>query len=69
MMGFVTSLAVPAPKTRPDYDVVAEYQGLKLGRISDAVPYCTYPFLAEFFGRMLLLTDLLRLIQYSGLAA
>ncbi|XP_014557909.1 hypothetical protein COCVIDRAFT_14833 [Bipolaris victoriae FI3] len=43
MMGFVTSLAVPAPKTRPDYDVVAEYQGLKLGRISDAVPYLLGP--------------------------
>ncbi|EUC48531.1 hypothetical protein COCMIDRAFT_87222 [Bipolaris oryzae ATCC 44560] len=43
MMGFVTSLVVPTPKTRPDYDVVAEYQGLKLGRISDAVPYLLGP--------------------------
>lgn len=43
MMGFVTSLVVPTPKMRPDYDVVAEYQGLKLGRISDAVPYLLGP--------------------------
>lgn len=69
MMRFVTSLAVPAPNTRPDYDIVAEYQGLKLGRISDAVPYCTYLFLSELLGRRLLLTYLLLLIQYSGLAA
>ncbi|KAJ6279282.1 hypothetical protein J3E71DRAFT_368817 [Bipolaris maydis] len=43
MIGFMTSLFVPTPKTRPNYDVVAEYQGLKLSRISDAVPYLLGP--------------------------
>lgn len=44
MMGFAGGLIVPTPKTKPDYDVVTEYQGLKLGRIGDAVPYCMYCF-------------------------
>lgn len=33
-------LVVPTPREKPVFDVVAEYQGLKLCRISDAVPYC-----------------------------
>ncbi|CAI9630019.1 unnamed protein product [Alternaria burnsii] len=32
-------LQVPAPKVKPVFDVVAEYHGLELCRISDAVPY------------------------------
>ena len=32
-------LQVPAPKVKPVIDVVAEYHGLELFRISDAVPY------------------------------
>ncbi|CAN9390821.1 unnamed protein product [Alternaria alternata] len=32
-------LQVPAPKVKPVFDVVAEYHGLELFRISDAVPY------------------------------
>jgi hypothetical protein len=36
------SLAVPIPKVTPEYENIAEYQGLKLCRVSDAVPFCTY---------------------------
>jgi hypothetical protein len=36
------SLAVPTPKITPVYEHVTEYQSLKLYRVSDAVPYCTY---------------------------
>ncbi|KAH6841235.1 hypothetical protein B0T12DRAFT_255477 [Alternaria alternata] len=32
-------LQVPAPKVKPVFDVVAEYHGLELFHISDAVPY------------------------------
>jgi hypothetical protein len=35
-------LVVPAPNKKPMFDVVAEYRGLKLCRISDAVPYREY---------------------------
>lgn len=42
-MGFGGCLVVPTPRERPDYQVVAEYQGLKLGRVSDAVPYLLGP--------------------------
>ena len=38
-------LQVPAPKVKPVFDVVAEYHGLELFRISDAVPYREYFFL------------------------
>ncbi|KNG50030.1 hypothetical protein TW65_02948 [Stemphylium lycopersici] len=41
--GLASCLKVPMPRTKPDYDIVAEYQGLKLGRISDAVPYLLGP--------------------------
>ena len=38
-------LQVPAPKVKPVFDVVAEYHGLELFHISDAVPYREYFFL------------------------
>jgi hypothetical protein len=38
-------LRVPALKEKPVFDVVAEYQGLKLCRVSDAVPYREYSHL------------------------
>ncbi|USP80693.1 hypothetical protein yc1106_07967 [Curvularia clavata] len=41
--GFAAGLGVPTPKTKPDYEVVTEYQGLKLGHINDAVPYLLGP--------------------------
>ena len=39
--GRSTVLAVPVPKLKPVVDVVvAEYQGLRLCAVSDAVPWC-----------------------------
>ena len=38
-------LQVPAPKVKPVFDVVAEYHGLELFHISDAVPYREYFFI------------------------
>jgi hypothetical protein len=35
-------LVVPQPGEKPKYNVVVEYMGLKLCRISDAVPYREY---------------------------
>jgi hypothetical protein len=45
------SLFVPAPREKPVCDVVAEYQGLKLCRVSDCVPYCEFdiPPLSSLF--------------------
>jgi hypothetical protein len=42
--GLASCLKVPAPRTKPDYDMIVEYQGLRLGRISDAVPNRNVPF-------------------------